>query len=364
MAPAKAQIVCKECGAVLNSDYVIPGLDSDNHTSLTSKVTKVATYKEDGVRTHKCEACGYYKAEAIPKLECSHARVDFYKVREANCVAKAKGMLLCLDCGKVLDSNYEKGEVNSSRHLHMTEEVITERSYREDGVTKYTCEDCGYTYTEVRPKAECDHTWDGKVKVSTTEVVVKMPTSTECGYTDSICDRCGKSVLGDNLEDKHPIHPCNTYTLVDGKGVTHTIYGWFDYEAAKEVWRLTNEYRVENGLNELVYNDSLQWASDIRGYEESVDFAHSRPASSDMWTTVCSQWTYGAENLVGLVESPEHAIDAWKNSPGHNRNMLYNGLKGLSVGYFHRYTFDDEENPTYYHDTIWVVQNFTFYEYK
>ena len=48
-----------------------------------------------------------------------------------------------------------------------------------------------------------------------------------------------------------------------------------DYE--QEVFRLTCQYREENGLNPLSYNTLCQEASDIRALEIVLRFDHTRP---------------------------------------------------------------------------------------
>ena len=184
------------------------------------------------------------------------------------------------------------------------------------------------------------------------------------GEIDKVCVKC-KEVLG-----TEKIHPYSEYQVVDENGVTQTVYGWFDDDYAKEVWKITNEYRQTNGLNALAYNNQLQDASDLRALESSVYFSHTRP-NGIKWNSIDPKWKYGGENIALGHTTPEVVMTAWKNSSGHNRNLLYGKeagqqkYKGLSVGCFHRYFFlDSYVNPYKPYERISWVQNFTFYEYE
>ena len=58
---------CLICGEVVSSGYPIPK-DPTNHTSLTTKVIKVATTMEEGLMQYECTACGYKETKTIAKL--------------------------------------------------------------------------------------------------------------------------------------------------------------------------------------------------------------------------------------------------------------------------------------------------------
>lgn len=91
------------------------------------------------------------------------------------------------------------------------------------------------------------------------------------GETQQICTECG-TVL-----DTIMIHPYSTYEVIDANGDVQIIDGWFDEDYEQEVFRLTCQYREENGLNPLSYNTLCQEASDIRALEIVLRFDHTRP---------------------------------------------------------------------------------------
>ena len=97
-------------------------------------------------------------------------------------------------------------------------------------------------------------------------------------------------------------------------------------------------------------------------------WGHNRPDGTK-WNTVTSEWKYGGENLASGHRTPSDAMTGWKNSEGHNKNLLYGKnsgetpFKGMSVGVFHKYTFNSTLRPSVPTETITWAQNFTFYEY-
>ncbi len=207
--------------------------------------------------------------------------------------------------------------------------------------------------------SSCPHSGfiDGSY-VTTHLEITKEATSTEWGEYQKKCDFCGAA-----LETKE-IHPYDTYQVVTSDGTVEEVCGWFDSEYSQEVFRQLNQYRSENGLNTLSYNYSLEYASNIRAVECYVYFSHTRPDGT-RWNTVTSQWTNGGENLASGYQTPSDVMVGWKNSPSHNRNMLY-GLnegevpyKGISVGCLHVMRFID---GIPWSEVLTWTQHFTFYE--
>ncbi|MBH1110033.1 FIVAR domain-containing protein, partial [Enterococcus faecium] len=105
-----------------------------------------------------------------------------------------------------------------------------------------------------------------------------------------------------------------------------------------------NDYRQQNGVAPMQFNDIVQQAADIRAKELQVSFSHYRPGGGTFQDLLESLGCYGAkgENIsqTGLyiddLLSDDGAIDAmvgWKNSPAHNANLLYNNQSILGLGH-------------------------------
>ena len=100
---------------------------------------------------------------------------------------------------------------------------------------------------------------------------------------------------------------------------------------------LINNHRIQNGLPVLQTSETLskaaQWKSNDMGAR--AYFAHD-----DGWRTWVQRlrdcgYGYNAwlgENIAAGVSSAQAAFDLWKNSPGHNANMLGANYTAVGVG--------------------------------
>ncbi|MCR5079367.1 MAG: leucine-rich repeat domain-containing protein [Bacilli bacterium] len=122
------------------------GLKEDvaDHTFSVSETP--ATFQDDGVRTYTCTVCHYSYSETMPHLshsyseEWSHDEVGHWHA--------------CTDEG------FESLKIDYS--LHDYEVSTVEATFEEDGYVKYTCKDCGHSYTETLTKKEHRYSTDYK----------------------------------------------------------------------------------------------------------------------------------------------------------------------------------------------------------
>ena len=105
----------------------------------------------------------------------------------------------------------------------------------------------------------------------------------------------------------------------------------------QEVLNLINEYRRENGLNELKPANRLQDVADLKANDlvENNYFSHvseNLGTPFEMLESNNIQYTVAGENLAGNVNSSK-AVEAWINSPTHKANILDEEFKytGISV---------------------------------
>ena len=106
---------------------------------------------------------------------------------------------------------------------------------------------------------------------------------------------------------------------------------------AAEIIRLTNEYRQENGLGTLSHISIVDIPATVRAEEAAEVWSHTRPDGSNFNTvfTECGlKYTAYGENLfaVNTSYSPEEVVQAWKDSPAHNENLLRSNFNGIGVG--------------------------------
>lgn len=89
----------------------------------------------------------------------------------------------------------------------------------------------------------------------------------------------------------------------------------------------TNEKRVENGLSELVSNDLLAKAADLKARDmiASDYWAHDSPEGVTPWKwldDVGYKYTAAGENLAKNYPNASLTVDAWMASEGHRKNIL------------------------------------------
>ena len=121
-----------------------------------------------------------------------------------------------------------------------------------------------------------------------------------------------------------------------GDGQYQTVYGVYNTEFEDEVIRLVNEYRIANGLKPFKKSKYLSKQADIRGYEITNVYHHTRP-NGEFFSTVLEHGGTKAENIaVGTLQTntPQAVFDAWRNSEGHNKNMLRDDCEYIGVSCF------------------------------
>ncbi len=111
------------------------------------------------------------------------------------------------------------------------------------------------------------------------------------------------------------------------------------------VLRLINEHRAAAGRPALLLSDQLsataeRHASDMgtNGFFSHTTVASTRyPVGSEFWQRLEFDGYAGAgtsgENLAAGVDTASEVFDLWKNSPGHNENMLDPVVQGSRVTY-------------------------------
>ena len=139
----------------------------------------------------------------------------------------------------------------------------------------------------------------------------------------------------------------NTYRIDLGNGDYTNTTGVFKSDFEDEVIRLVNEYRISNGLNPLEKEENLSKQADIRSCEIVYSFSHTRPNGESCFSLIKdSGYKRSGENIAAGHLSPQQVFDAWKNSPGHNANMLKPEFTLIGVSCFY------SSDSTYLH--YWV----------
>ena len=105
---------------------------------------------------------------------------------------------------------------------------------------------------------------------------------------------------------------------------------------------LLNDYRAANGLSPVMADRALNQGA--RDYSQLMGenswFDHTGPDGSSFtermcaggYMPACGPTTYCAENIAAGQRTAATVFEAWRTSPGHNRNMLSSSAVVVGIG--------------------------------
>lgn len=116
-----------------------------------------------------------------------------------------------------------------------------------------------------------------------------------------------------------------------------SVLGCASSISPEEVIRLTNEQRLQNGLNMLTENSTLSSAAQAKGADmlNKGYWAHFAPDGTSPWSFFINfgyRYTFAGENLARDFCSASDAVRAWMNSPSHKENILSPNYKEIGIG--------------------------------
>ena len=106
----------------------------------------------------------------------------------------------------------------------------------------------------------------------------------------------------------------------------------------KEVVRLVNEARRNNGIGELTYNWELSRVARYKSQDmrDNSYFSHTSPTYGSPFKMIKSfgiSYKTAGENIARGQASPSAVVNAWMSSPGHRANILNPSFTEIGVGY-------------------------------
>lgn len=146
-----------------------------------------------------------------------------------------------------------------------------------------------------------------------------------------------------------------SYTISTNSG-NKVITGYYDAEMAYEIFTLLNNYRTANGVAPLTWNTSMLVGTNVRAIEIVYKTDHVRP-NGDAFYTVPNGNPMRGENIAAATSaSAQSFFTSWKNSSGHNANMLNSTYKTVSISVFVAASSDPYASSKYMY--YYAVQNF------
>lgn len=105
-------------------------------------------------------------------------------------------------------------------------------------------------------------------------------------------------------------------------------------DSIKEIVRIVNNERANNGLPALANRIDLNELADIRAKEIVEKFAHTRPNGSSCFTILDNtHYMTAGENIAYGQTSASEVMTAWMNSQGHRTNILSSSFNCIGVGH-------------------------------
>ena len=101
---------------------------------------------------------------------------------------------------------------------------------------------------------------------------------------------------------------------------------------AEEVVALANVERAKAGVPTVATDSRLMELANIRAEELAISYSHTRPNGEGDQYTGLPDYRWVMCNIAYGYLTPESVVDAWMNSSGHRRNMLYAGHDSVGAG--------------------------------
>lgn len=106
----------------------------------------------------------------------------------------------------------------------------------------------------------------------------------------------------------------------------------------KEVVRLVNEIRVQNGLKELTYDWQLSRVARYKSQDmkDNNYFSHTSPVYGSPFQMIKNfgiTYRSAGENIAKGYTTPQAVVNGWMNSSGHRANILSSSYTHIGVGY-------------------------------
>lgn len=97
---------------------------------------------------------------------------------------------------------------------------------------------------------------------------------------------------------------------------------YYDLAMAQAAFAAVNEYRTNNGVAALTWNDTLYENTKVRGAEIVSSFSHTRPNGQSCFTAVTVSYMTAGENIAYGYTTAQSVTNGWWNSAGHKANIL------------------------------------------
>lgn len=106
--------------------------------------------------------------------------------------------------------------------------------------------------------------------------------------------------------------------------------------SSSEILALVNKERIASGNAELVWNEKLARAAEMKAEDmfQNNYWAHYSPSGTSPWdffTKAKYEYKHAGENLARGFPNSEDAVTAWMNSASHKANIVSKKYKDTGI---------------------------------
>ncbi len=114
------------------------------------------------------------------------------------------------------------------------------------------------------------------------------------------------------------------------------VLGYASYINPDKIIEYTNQYRLQEGGEPLILNDTLTQAALAKAQDMFTDnyWAHISPDGTEPWYFIAQsgyEYAHAGENLARDFTDPQSVVDAWIKSPSHRKNILETDFEEIGV---------------------------------
>lgn len=330
---------CKVCG-----DTYTESISEAHKYELTNTVK--ATCTQDGYKEYTCKMCKDTYREKQEKLDHDF-KLEAHK--DPTCQAEGYDLYKCSRCQKE-----KKDAIAVIDHKYELTNTVNPTCVA-DGYKEYTCTMCKNSYRENLSKLEHDYDMSVEVERVDSTCGTHGHVSYKCKNCDDIksvelpLDATKHNYVETGKDLQYIYYTCSgcgdtktefndaTYTIDLGNGQTTTVVGHFDLQMRQEIYNLVVARREKRGSNPIALapeKSTLQDVANIRAYEITNSYSHTRPNGKRAITSFYSYACTEGENLAKGQRSAEQVCDDWFASPGHLQNIVSNNFNTIGIGVF------------------------------
>ena len=299
---------------VKNRDYTVSYFNNKNVGTATVNITGIGNYRGIAKTTFKITR------KSLTGAIVKTVSTGYVYSGSAKC---PKPIVISGNTTLKLDRDYKVTYTNNKNVGTATVTVTGIGSYSGTAKCTFKITRCSLANATVNTKSS-SYKYNGKAKCPTP--TVKIGNKTLVSGTDY------------TVAYKNNIKVGTATVIVTGKGnYTGTASAKFKivkadgYIDVSSEYTQLNNYRKSKGKNVLKRNAALENTAKIRAKEIVTLYSHQRPDNTSCYTAFPSGLTARGENIVSQRNSVEEAMDAWKNSPGHNKNMLSENYNAVGL---------------------------------